>query len=538
MCNFYIFYRELARNFSILMRNYAWLGRSIDAMKTTMLRSLLVASTLMGVIACSHNNSSGGSSAAPAQRGDLISAPAKVATYAPSDLVALLGANEVGQALLQLTVDPVCTIDVYHIQYQTVDPAGALTPASGALMVPSGTNCGGGRSVVLYAHGTAVDRAYNFADLPNTPEALVVAVEFAAQGYIIVAPNYVGYDTSTLGYHPYLNADQQSKDMMDALTAARAALPNLGVTSSDGGKLFISGYSQGGYVAMATHRAMQAAGMTVTAAAPLSGPYALSAISDAVFLGQVNLSGVENTVLLATSYQHAYGNVYVNPTDVFATPYASDVDALLPNTSTVPDLVSQGKIPDALFSSTPPDPTYANVTPATAPANLASVFAQGFGIPFLITNAYRLSYLQDEAANPDGGLNGTNGLPPSAPGNGFRQDLKMNDLRTWVPTAPVLLCGGNQDPTSFFFDTTLMQNYWTANGGSNFAVLDVDSAVTANDPYAAEKNGFATAEALLRVAAVAGGATDGGEAEVFDNYHAGLVPPFCITAARSFFDAH
>jgi hypothetical protein len=48
---------------------------------------------------------------------------------------------------------------------------------------------------------------------------------FAAEGYIVVAPNYVGYDTSTLGYHPYLNADQQSKDMIDALTAARSALP-------------------------------------------------------------------------------------------------------------------------------------------------------------------------------------------------------------------------------------------------------------------------------------------------------------------------
>ncbi len=79
----------------------------------------------------------------------------------------------------------------------------------------------------------------------------------------MVAPNYAGYDSSTLDYHPYLNADQQSKDMIDALTAARTALPHTMTTSTtDGGKLFITGYSQGGHVAMATHRAMQAAGMT------------------------------------------------------------------------------------------------------------------------------------------------------------------------------------------------------------------------------------------------------------------------------------
>ena len=68
---------------------------------------------------------------------------------------------------------------------------------------------------------------------------------FAAEGYIVVAPNYLGYDTSTLPYHPYLNGDQQSKDMIDALTAARSALPTSNAPNTrDGGKLFITGYSQ------------------------------------------------------------------------------------------------------------------------------------------------------------------------------------------------------------------------------------------------------------------------------------------------------
>jgi Prolyl oligopeptidase family len=502
------------------------------------LRLLAGSAVLSSLMACSHKNSSdSGSPSAPAQRGDLV-ASTMVAAYSPSDLSGLAGGNDLGKLLLQLTVSPVCTVTLYHLQYQTVDPSGALTPASGALMVPSGTNCTGARSIVLYAHGTTADRAYNFANLSaaDSGEAIVVAIEFAAQGYIVVAPNYVGYDTSTLAYHPYLNADQQSKDMIDALTAARAALPSLMLGTTDGGKLFVSGYSQGGYVAMATHRAMQAAGMTVTAAAPMSGPYAISALSDAIFAGQVNLSAVENTVLLANSYQHAYGNVYTNATDVFQAPYAATIDGLLPSTTSLSDLTTQGKLPNFQFDSTPPDAALAGETPATVPANLASVFAQGFGTPFFITNAYRASYLQDAVANPDG--NGTNGLPPSAPGNPFRQDLKLNDLRTWVPTAPVLLCGGGNDPTSFFFSTTLMQNYWTQNGGTNFSVLDVDSAATANDPYASEKSGFTAAEDALRVAAVVGGATDGGDAEVFSNYHAGLVPPFCVSAAKSFFDAH
>jgi dipeptidyl aminopeptidase/acylaminoacyl peptidase len=45
--------------------------------------------------------------------------------------------------------------------------------------------------------------------------------------------------------------------LIDALTAARSALPiNPALLTTDSGRLFITGYSRGGYVAMATHRAM------------------------------------------------------------------------------------------------------------------------------------------------------------------------------------------------------------------------------------------------------------------------------------------
>ena len=82
------------------------------------------------------------------------------------------------------------------------------------------------------------DRDFNIADLHDDPngEGLAIAAIFAAQGYIVVAPNYAGYDVSTLAYHPYLVADQQSKDMIDALTAARSALPTAPApTTTDSG---------------------------------------------------------------------------------------------------------------------------------------------------------------------------------------------------------------------------------------------------------------------------------------------------------------
>ncbi|HYD95380.1 MAG TPA: alpha/beta hydrolase, partial [Noviherbaspirillum sp.] len=118
----------------------------------------------------------------------------------------------------QLTGTPKCAVTTYYMKYGTVGGANEPTDATGALMVPSGSDpaCAGPRPVVLYAHGTTVDKSYNMANLRDNAEASFLAAMYAAQGFIVVAPNYAGYDVSSLPYHPYLNAEQQSNDMIDA----------------------------------------------------------------------------------------------------------------------------------------------------------------------------------------------------------------------------------------------------------------------------------------------------------------------------------
>jgi pimeloyl-ACP methyl ester carboxylesterase len=490
-----------------------------------------------------NDNASTTATSSTPQRGQLLSTPTMTGSYSTGDLLAMLTTDPLGKELLQLTFSPTCTVNVYHLEYETIGGAGEATTASAALMVPSGSSasCQGARPLVMYAHGTNASKAFNMAALTGNSEALLMASVFASQGYIVVAPNYAGYDTSTLPYHPYLNADQQSGDMIDSLAAARSAYTT--ASASDNGKLFVTGYSQGGFVAMATHKAMQAAGTAVTAAAPMSGPYALEAFGDAIFLGEVNMSATENTNLVVTSYQHSYANVYTTATDIYEPQYAPTADELLPSATAITSIYSEGELPEsALFSSTPPSAAYAAMTPATTPANLAPSFALGFGTNNLVTNGYRLNYLQDAAANPDGGFpTVTTGVPAAAPANPFRQDLKTNDLRNWAPTAPVLLCAGASDPTVFYFNTQLIQSYFASAAPattSTVTVLDVDSAPTSSDPYADEKDGFAAAKAAVEAAAVVGGATDGGALAVLQDYHATLVPPFCLYAVKTFFDGY
>ena len=504
--------------------------------------ALLIAALLLAACGGSGGMGTSGSGvAASPPRGTLLQSPPQVlSTVTASDLLLTLNVAA-NQQLLSLSGAPVCDILMYDIEYETVGGANEATTASAALLVPTGlgANCTGSRPIVLYAHGTTTDRAFSMANMQNT-ETLFLAALFASKGYIVVAPNYAGYDTSTLSYHPYLIADQQSKDMIDALTAARTALPLASATlTKDNGQLFITGYSQGGFVAMATHRAMQAAGMTVTAAAPMSGPYALAAFVDAVFYGEVNGDATVSSAMLLTAYQKAYGNIYANPEDVFSDQYAGGIDSLLPSTTPRSQLYAQGALPEyALFSSTPPDPAFADDTPPTTPANLAEVFALGFGAGNLLQNSYRLSYLQDAQSHPDGGFPTiTTGVAAASPGLPFRQALQMNDLRDWVPAAPVLLCGGDVDPLVFWLNTDLMQKYWAsqAPAPASISVLDLECAPVANDRYSTLKKDFSIAKALVAATAVEQGATDGGMLAVAEAYHATLVAPFCFAAVKSFF---
>jgi predicted dienelactone hydrolase len=473
-------------------------------------------------------------------RGTLLyNPPFRIASLTAADFGAQLGPTDAGKALLAVAGTPTCGVDFYHLEYNTVGGKGEQTTASGALLVPTAlpgspevAACTGPRPIVLYAHGTNTDKTLNLADISNAnnTEGALIAAVFAAHGFIVVAPNYAGYDTSTLPYHPFLNGDQQSKDMIDALTAARTALPQtMSSATSDSGKLFVTGYSQGGYVAMATHKALEAAQVTVTASAPMSGPYALEAFGDEIFFGNVDLGSTEFAAMVTTSYQRSYGNLYSSTSDVFEAAYAPTIEGLLPSATPLDTIVADGKLPQtALFNSTTPVTGNATLDAVLAvPAN--PVFALGFGPSNLVTNNYRVAYALDAVTNADGAVPPAQaGVPLAAsPQNALRQDLKLNDMRSWVPHAPMLLCGGRQDPTVFFdINTGTMQAFWSALPPQLVSVLDVNATPDPSSPFALLQVGFQTT--------LAGLLASGGQAAVVENYHV-TVAPFCTVAARGFF---
>ncbi|CAN7585290.1 prolyl oligopeptidase family serine peptidase [Pseudoduganella sp. LjRoot289] len=467
----------------------------------------------------------------PPPRGTLIGGPVSVPVASDSGSVATISPQQFKQLLENaqngmsgITSTPLCAVSSYTLRYNTIGSTGEAAEASTAVMLPSGTDpaCGGPRPVLLYAHGTSPLKSYDMSKLDGT-EARLIAAIFAAQGYIVVAPNYAGYAGSTLAYHAYLDAEQQSADMMDGLRAARSAFGQLGASAS--AKLYVTGYSQGGFVAMATQRAMQTrypAEFAVTASAPLSGPYALLKFGDSMFGGAPTVGATAFLPMLINAGQRANGGLYGSAGEVYEARYAGGIDNILPGTLSLGELASSGKLPaSALFAW--------NSLPQAAGSK------EFFNDGNLIRTSYRDSYTADMQTRP---CDSSASDPLAcAPQHTLRQWLKKNDLRSFLPGAPMLLCGGDADPIVPYYNTSAAADYFRArNKGGTLHVVNVDSTPSLfGDDYAQPKLGFLAAKTAVRAnAAVTGGS---GEAAVRDAYHAGLVAPFCLRAARDFFRA-
>lgn len=403
-------------------------------MKTNFKVLPLMLCSLLGLQAC-QSGDSGPTIKAPNQLVDVgaeLYARIRSSSEDADTLFKSFGATEPG--------DELCDVKIHRMIYDTVGGAGESTTSSGVFMLPHGDDpmCSGPRPVVLYAHGTSTDRGYDLSQLISNPsndaagEGMLLLAAYASNGYAVIAPNYAGYSFSSLGYHPYLDELQQSTEMMDALEHVRQYSDEIGADLSS--ELFIAGASQGGYVAMATHKALEAKGETVTASLPISGPYAILDYFDALFMGYVSGGATQYSPMVLTAIQQSDA-IYSDPSEVYDAAYADFAENSLPRTG---GFAASGLPASALFSG-------------EAPEDASPLNQMGFGDDHLLSDDFRALYLSDLM---------TNGDTPVYP---IRALVAERDMRDWQPAAPTMLCGASTDPVVYYSNTTNMTDYWAAN---------------------------------------------------------------------------
>jgi pimeloyl-ACP methyl ester carboxylesterase len=402
-------------------------------------------------------------------RGSLIDDPKVVATLTKE-------AIDTGP-LKALTGPAKCDVKVVPLNYATVGVSGESTNASGVMLVPSGSGCTDAAALVAYAKGTDVKKLRTLAD-PAESETLLLAAMYAAQGYAVVATDYLGFAKSKYSFHPYLHADSEASSVIDSIRAARRAAATVGAPLS--GKVMLTGYSQGGHASMAAHRAIErdnSVEINVVAGAHLAGPYNLS---ESLKTTQA-IAGYQFFVpYLVTSWQKIYGNIYSKVGVAFKAPYDSYIESLLPSaTLDYTTLVTSGNLP-GLNGETP---------------------AQARDAMF------QSSFLTDVQTNPN---------------NGLFLAGKKNDLLGWNPKSTLMLCGGAGDPTvPPALHQIPMKADFDSRGLTNVITVDVDALVQATYGPGGKAPTDPTSAAF---------------ATYYGNYHGTYEPPFCHASAKALFD--
>tara|TARA_B100001287_G_scaffold189148_2_gene159738 strand:+ start:7394 stop:8833 length:1440 start_codon:yes stop_codon:yes gene_type:complete len=218
------------------------------------------------------------------------------------------------------------SVNTYKIVYNTTDVDGTPTIASGALCIPVSPDCQG-FPLAVYEHGTSLRKT----DVPSedVSETYIGRI-FAAGGYHVVMPDYLGMGEGP-GLHPYCHGESEATATIDMIRAVREA-QNLGEIpemEADNGELFITGYSQGGHAAMATHKYIEDNDLldefNIVASAPCSGPYEITgAMADTILAASYSNPGY--IIYLMASYQHVYGNLFTSYSDILKSPYDTIVE--------------------------------------------------------------------------------------------------------------------------------------------------------------------------------------------------------------------
>jgi hypothetical protein len=220
---------------------------------------------------------------------------------------------------------PLVNYDVqcFRLIYTTKNTAGQPDTVSGLVAIPLDPTRTFPR--LLYQHGTATTKtgvpSFDVFSGGEGERALL----FAGLGFVTLMPDYLGLGVAK-GFHPYVHAASEAWVAADMLRALPAFAQQYGVHVHD--QLFVTGYSQGGHAAMAFHRDVETLWsheFTVTASAPLSGPYSTGEVMrDLVLSDKVYMypGYIPNTLI---SYQGVYGNLYSSFQEVIRDQYIGDI---------------------------------------------------------------------------------------------------------------------------------------------------------------------------------------------------------------------
>lgn len=144
-------------------------------------------------------------------------------------------------------------IRAYRLDYTTTNTDGTKIKASGAIIIP--VDAPTAAPLLSMQHGTIQSDSDAPSNFGSGSEAYTFGSLFASQGYIIAAPDYIGYGASKDLPHTYEQRNGLATASLDMLRATREFLSDKNISWDK--RLFVAGYSEGGYATMALQKKIE-----------------------------------------------------------------------------------------------------------------------------------------------------------------------------------------------------------------------------------------------------------------------------------------
>ncbi len=314
------------------------------------------------------------------------------------------------------------SIKLYKITYRTTYKGQSIL-ASGLITYPIAVP-DPMPSMIVGNIQTFADRyapsEFNLSDI-STSFAAIAALAGSA-GYYTLVPDMIGSGVSKDFINPMRNSEHAAKTMIDLIRAGDEFIKTKKIKVN--GKKFIAGYSEGGYIAMATLKMIEEKhieGINIEATAVGAGGYNLvRLLNEAIMEGDGSYPSPCFPVSLLYSYNAFYE--WARPlTDFFQEPYA-------------------GRIPDLLGGKFTSDEIDAQLT-----------------------------YSLDSLLNPVFVDHLKNNNEPA-----LINALGENSVDDWAPQGKLMLFHNTNDPLIPFSDSLATYNKMLSNGAQNLIFKDTD----------------------------------------------------------------
>jgi len=221
---------------------------------------------------------------------------------------------------------------VVKIKYNTKDEQDKDVVASGILVYPNITpaflayykatyNKDFSISLIVENHGTIFTNAQapsNEITTPITAAHKTAILMTAKAAFAVAMPDYLGYGDSNDKDHPYILKKSSARVSIDMLRASSRYMIDNNILFN--GQVYVSGYSEGGYVAMAMAEELEknySSDFNLKGVAPMAGPYDIQSLGKK----EVNASRVMEypafLAYLTQSYAKAYEDLNLSEIIVY-----------------------------------------------------------------------------------------------------------------------------------------------------------------------------------------------------------------------------